>query len=149
MGLKLAINPILTFKTSKGSQYWLDKNGRSQRNKSYHPNHGFEDQGLKNPYDNVIFVNNSDASHLAYATVHKGTWWMIIRNGKVGIITLGASNSLQIVSGLFNYRNKPLLGFAPIEIQKLKYAKNIKGYYVQGKFHIGNKIVEMEYLDGE
>jgi hypothetical protein len=147
MASRLAIKPILTFKTSKGSQYWLDEKGHSQRNKSYHPEHGVKDQGLKNPYDNVIFVNYMDAHHLVHGTTHRGKLRMIIRKGKVGIVSLGSDHKLHFVSGPFDFSYEPRHGLSPIEIEYLKYSDTIKGYYVKGKYHIGNRIVELEYFD--
>jgi hypothetical protein len=146
MALRLAIKPILTFKTSKGSQYWLDEKGRSQRNKSYHPEHGIMDQGLKDPYGNIIFVNYTDARHLEHGTTHRGKRRMIIRKGKIGIVSLGSDRKFHFVSGPFDFSYKPRLGFSPIEIEKLRYSENINGYYVKGKYHFGNKIVQLEYL---
>jgi hypothetical protein len=147
MDLRLAIKPILTFRTSKGSQYWLDERGRCQRNKSYHPEHGVKDQGLKNPYENVIFINYIDAHHLEQGRTHRGKLRMIIRKGKVGILVLRSDHKLHFISGPFDLSYQPRLYFSPIEIEELKYSDSINGYYVKGKYHIGNKIVELQYLD--
>lgn len=146
MALRLAIQPMLTFKTSKGSQYWVDEKGRSQRYKSYHPEHGVKDQGLKEPYGNVIFVNYIDAHYLEHGITHRGKRRLIIRKGKVGIVSVGSDRKFHYVAGPFDYSHKPILGFSPIEIEELKYSNSINGYYVKGKYHFGNKIVELEHF---
>lgn len=143
----LSIKPILTFNTSKGSQYWLDDKGRSQRFKSYHPEHGVKSQGLQSPFDHVIFVENSDADFIDIATTKHKKWSMIIRKGKVLIGSLEEDNKLRILSGPFDFSYEPRLGLAPIEIKKLEYKETIEGYIVKGSFHIGNKIVDLKYLN--
>ncbi|MBB6447440.1 hypothetical protein [Bacillus benzoevorans] len=147
MALKLAIKPVLTFKTAKGSQYWVDERGRSQRYKSYHPEHGMNDQGLKNPYRHIIFVDNTNASHLVSAADSHNKYWMIIRKGKIGIVALSSEHQYHLVSGLFPYSDQPHIGFAPIEFNILKHSSKIQGYYLQKNFHIGNKIVEWKFVD--
>ncbi|SFA69553.1 MULTISPECIES: hypothetical protein [unclassified Bacillus (in: firmicutes)] len=141
------IKPVLTFKTSMGSQYWLDEKGRSQRLKSFHPGHGVENQGLQEPYDHIFFVNNSDADYLDLATNHRGNWRMIFRKGKIAIITIGSDNKLSIISGPFDFSYKPKLGLAPIEIKELEYKESVQGYFVKDSFHIGNEIVKLKYLN--
>lgn len=149
MALKLAIKPVVTFKTAKGSQYWVDEKGRSQRYKSYHPEHGTQDQGLKNPYRHIIFVDNTDADYLVLAAGGRKKKRMVIWKGKIGIVSLRSDDKYYLVSGLFPYSDKPRIGFAPIEFNLLEYSSKIQGYYVQRNFHIGNKIVEMNYLNRE
>ncbi len=147
MSFKLSIEqPILTFKTSKGSQYWLDEYGRSQRFKSYHPNHGVDNQGIREPYNHVIFVSNEHAHTLDLAADYKGKWWMIIRKSTICIVAYDSEKQLRMIAGPFDFSFEPKLKLAPIEIKNLIYADSIQGYYVQGYFHIGNEIVELEYF---
>lgn len=147
MIVKLAIKPVLTFKTAKGSQYWVDENGRSQRYKHDHPNYAVSNPGWKEPFNHVIYVKNSDAHHIDLAADHRSNWWMIICQGKVGILSFHSDNKMQLLSGPFDCSFNPQIGLAPIEIEKLTYAPNIQGFYVQGGFHIGNEIVALKYLD--
>jgi hypothetical protein len=145
MAYELSINPIITFITSKGSRYWLDEIGRSQRYKGYYPENSV-DTGLQEIFDYVIYVDDADASHLANATDHRGPWRMVIFNSEVTIFSLDSRNRYYIIAGPFDIRYEPDLGLAPIEIKKLKYDENIDGYIVKGAYHIGNKIVKLDYL---
>lgn len=139
------INPVLTFKTDKGSRYWIDKNGRSQRYKFYHLDTSVKGQGLKELYDYIIFVSNTDADIIANATTTTGKWWMIIRRKQLFIVNFISDNHLTI-KGPFDIYYYPRIGLAPIEIMKMKYEENLQGYMVQKYFHIGNKIIELDIL---
>lgn len=147
MDYPLAIQPVLTFKTSRGSQYWVDKDGRSQRFKSYHPEHGVNDRGLKSLYQHIIFVNNADADQLLKAGSRGRRWQMIIKKGTVGIVALGTNNKYQLVTALYPYVTRPQIGFAPIEFNILRYSGELQGYFPQKNVHIGNEIVAIKYLN--
>lgn len=147
MAKNIAINPVLTFKTSRGSQYWMDKRGRSQRYKSYHPEHGYADQGMQDIFHYVIFVDNQDAIRLVSATSRYDKWRVFIRKGKVGIFSLVSNRRYKLVSGPFNFSKQPVVGFAPIEFQQTEYSSSIDGYIVKSKIHFGNRIVAVKYLN--
>ena len=147
MIFNIAIKPVLTFKTSKGSQYWMDKRGRSQRYKSYHPEHGITDQGLQAIFHYVIFVDNRDASRLVAATFKYHKWRMFIRNDQIGILSLGSNKKYKLVSGPFDFSHQPTIGFAPIEFQQTEYSNGFQGYIIKGNIHVGNQIVAVRYLN--
>ncbi|WP_147535230.1 hypothetical protein [Bacillus marasmi] len=142
---ELEINPILTFKTAKGSRYWLDETGRSQRYKFYHKETTIKGQGMQEPYRYIIFVNNEDANLIASATASREKSTMIIRNDKLYIV-LSRNKDITKVYGPFNLCYDPQLGLAPIEITNLKYDANTEGFIVQSYYHIGNEIVNIQSL---
>ena len=146
MTKNIAIKPVLTFKTSRGSQYWMDKRGRSQRYKSYHPEHGYADQGMQDIFQYVIFVDDQDASRLASATFKYNKWTMFIRKGQVGIISFTSDKRYKLVSGPFDYSDQPAIGFAPIEFQQQEYSSSIRSYVIKSRIHIGNRITAVKYL---
>ncbi|NMD71639.1 hypothetical protein HHO41_15170 [Bacillus sp. DNRA2] len=148
INVKLVINPVLTFITAKGSRYWIDKSGRSQRYKFYHFDGTIKGQGLKELYDYIVFVKNSDADIIAEATATTNKWTMVIRNKQLFIIT-SKSNNINIVSGPIDIYCYPKLGFAPIEMMKIKYDKKFEGYLVQKYYHIGNEIIDIELIEAK
>lgn len=141
----LLINPILTFKTAKGSRYWLDETGRSQRYKFYHIGTYVRGQGMKELYRYIIFVNNADADKIANATASREKSTMIIRNDKLYIV-LSRNNDINRVCGPFDIGYVPQLGLAPIEIMNLKHDANTEGFIVQSYYHIGNEIIDIQSL---
>jgi hypothetical protein len=147
MTMNIAIKPVLTFKTSKGSQYWMDKKGRSQRYKTYHPEHGYVDQGMQDIFHHVIFVDNKDASRLVAATYRHNKWRMFIRRGQVGILSFDSEQKYKLVSGPFDFSHQPAVGFAPIEFQQSENSSRIQGQIVNSKIHVGNRIVTVRYLN--
>jgi len=144
--LNLDIKPVLTFETSKGSRYWVDAEGKTQRLKSYHPEHGIEDQGMKGVYPHCIYVDSDDAYKLAVVTSTRPIW-LFLMDGKVGFVSMKeAITQLEVICGPFNYEQEPRVGLSPIEIQELKQHKGTGADVVQGKYHIGNKIVDVKWL---
>lgn len=146
MAVKLVITPVLTFITAKGSKYWIDKSGRSQRYKFYHFDGNIKGQGFKELYDYIVFVKNSDADIIADVTATTNKWSMFIRNKQLFIITSKSNNKI-LVSGPFDIYCYPKLGLAPIEMMKIKYDENFEGYIVQKYFHIGNEIIDIELIE--
>ena len=56
--------PEITFETSKGSTYVQHADGTTTRNKSYHPEHGAADVGIKPKSSATFYVRPEDINRL-------------------------------------------------------------------------------------
>jgi hypothetical protein len=151
MSITLEFEPILTFKTAKGSQYWISEEGFSQRNKSYHPEHGHGDQGMKEVYNEVLYLDSKAAEKLGWGLKLQGDWWIIKRGQEIALLSLPkGSNSLRIEAGPFKYDTQPQMGLSPLELQgwiDWREWGGIQAYCATGKIHLGNKITEVKWFE--
>jgi hypothetical protein len=139
--------PVFKFKTKKGSQYRISKDGESQRNKSYHPEHGVEDQGVKRLYKYAYYLDTNDATDIAVATKTVSPFWIVVNQNvnQIGVITVNDGKA-KFVTGPFDFEREPHIGISPIELEDLVYHEQIQAYYCRGYSHVGNSIVEVEVL---
>lgn len=137
------------FQTSKGSEYAVNDDGTTVRNKSFHPEHGVKDQGLKPRSEKTLYVEKpEDAAALSSAGLqglgpHGAR--VVIKNGKASLLTWNIKeNRWGISPGSRDIAvtAEPQLGYAPLELWKK--TDDIPGYEAYSNMHAGNAITRLD-----
>lgn len=124
------------FKTAKGSVYTLYGDGSTVRDKSYHPEHGKDDVGIKEKSEKTYFIRPEDARNLdiVVAEGHSGT--PIIAEyepGKIGVKYINGKYAGKFIDGTITKTfSEPEVGLSPFEV-----------WGGGRKIHFGNKITEV------
>lgn len=141
------------FTTAKGSTYDLMPKrvqgvrvgAATQRTKSYHPEHGEKDVGLKEPSVATVYVVDDGAKRIAMhgaisvpsALIANDGYLMLVeqneKGGDWGITKFDRENPVP-------YSLAPAVGASPIELWNAGMIKGMLGF---GKWHPGNKIVSV------
>lgn len=143
-----AKNPITGFRTAKGSTYAVDGQSTT-RDKSYHPEHGTEDVGVKKPSDTTYYGDEKTVQSLGLGGIEtpKGAK-SVIR------ITENPDGTVNAESLYYNPVTKkwnklddggtlsttPEVGKHPLELWNKETEGGKIGYT---KSHAGNKITEL------
>lgn len=107
----LTIEPYMLFETSKGSKYYVGKKLRTQRNKSFHPEHGEDDTGWKEATDMAVFVPTAVAKEIAPKIF--GSFWLCFHQGK--LVLVSKLNGLVTPLKRIEYSSVPEKGLCPVE----------------------------------
>lgn len=128
------LNNVNGFKTEKGSVYQINDDGTTTRNKSYHPEHGQNDQGLQPSSNETFYVTEQDAEKLGEFQVN-GDNKSIQKSsdGRYGVKYLSGKDTGKFESRtMTNAKRIPEEGLIPVEL------------WDDGKkVHFGNKITEV------
>lgn len=136
--------PIKQFQTAKGSVYQVHDDGTTTRNKSFHPEHGAADQGLKTRSERTIYVDPTVASELSGAGLNglgpKG-FRLALKDGKAWGLTWnnaadrwGVSPSAKEIP----FETQPRVGLSPVE--GWRKTNDVPGYEAYEGQHAGNAI---------
>ena len=128
----------LQYWTAKGSVYGVYPDGSTVRFKSYHPEHGIKDQGLKPRSEITVYVTMDQANHwsLMQASHPDGVSMALkpVERGFWGIqYTAGPGKGRWAKGTIFQPKLKPRRGLLPVELWKF-------GSVV----HFGNTITKIE-----
>ena len=129
----------VSFTTAKGSTYQVNDNGTTTRNKSYHPEHGVEDQGEQPTSHQTVYVDRSGLNKLGMfqsvapdGLVHQ----LVTDNGMAAIRRVDATTgqaSPEYRQSVTQVHSEPAVGLYPVEI-----------WDNGGTVHFGNKITNVE-----
>lgn len=124
------------FKTAKGSEYLINEDGTTTRNKAFRPEHGEAEQGLQPKSDKTYYVTSKEAESLGLFQAQGASGSMAIQelsDGRIGVKYLSGKDK-----GKFERRTvispqlKPSKGLTPVEV------------WQDGKrVHFGNEITEI------
>lgn len=137
------------YQTAKGSVYEVHDDGTTTRNKSFHPEHGAADQGLKSRSAKTIYVGSSaeavNLSGAGLSGVGPDGFRLVLRDGKATLVwrnpngQWGASASSRDIP----FTTDPAVGKFPVEMWRA--AEDVPGFTeVYAAQHAGNEIVAME-----
>lgn len=128
----------VSFTTAKGSTYQVNDNGTTTRNKSYHPEHGIEDQGEQPTSHQTVYVDRAGLNKLGMfqsvapdGLVHQ----LVTDNGMAAIRRVDATTgqaSPEYQQSVTKVHSEPAVGLYPVEI-----------WNNGGTVHFGNKITEV------
>lgn len=136
VGPKIDLKASKIFKTAKGSVYTLYEDGSTVRDKSYHPEHGKEDVGVKEKSEKTFFIRPEDSRNLDVINAQGLPGTPIIAElepGKIAVKYTDGKYAGKFVRGTETKTfESPEIGLSPFEIW-------------QGgrKYHLGNKITEV------
>ena len=139
LNLKYADNPeanstLTTFTTSKGSTYTVNKGNKTTRNKSYHPEHGIEDQGIQPKSNRTFYVDKNDVNKLDIVQTKGGFKTTIDfiddNNAAVKFVT-GPNAGKFIKDTNVVIKDTPEVGLIPVEL------------FNKDRIHFGNEIIEV------
>ena len=129
----------VSFTTAKGSTYQVNDNGTTTRNKSYHPEHGVEDQGEQPTSHQTVYVDRAGLNKLGMfqsvapdGLVHQ----LVTDNGMAAIRRVDATTgqaSPEYRQSVTQVHSEPAVGLYPVEI-----------WDNGGTVHFGNKITNVE-----
>lgn len=137
-----------SFTTAKGSTYEVHDDGTTTRNKSYHPEHGPEDVGLKARSARTIYVNSAeDASNLSGAGLSgvgpKG-FRLVTRDGKATLVWENQNGQWGTAASSRDipFTTEPDVGKFPVEMWSPK--DDVPGFAeAYSNQHGGNAITEV------
>lgn len=138
-----------SFTTSKGSTYEVHEDGTTTRNKSYHPEHGPKDVGLKARSAKTIYVDSAEASSNLSGAGLSGVgpkgFRLVMRDGKATLVwenqngQWGASASTRDIP----FSTEPGVGKYPVEMWSPK--DDVPGHAeAYSNQHAGNAITEIK-----
>lgn len=133
VGTDIVSQPI--FKTSKGSIYTIHSDGTTTRDKSYHPEHGAEDVGIKPRSQQTFYVTEEGARKLGIIQAKGGGKMVVETRGDTHAAAKfleGENKGKYAQTSLTEIKTKPEVGLIPVEIWN--DGRNV---------HFGNKIVEI------
>ena len=129
------------FKTAKGSTYTWDAEGRNtQRDKSYHPEHGESETGLKEKSHRTIFVDREAAQaisdHLELGKKGEGQFKASFRpEGDHAVLEVDEGDGKgKVEVGRVPYTKHPAMGAHPVE-------------FFKDGVHLGNEITEVHHAE--
>lgn len=124
------------FKTAKGSLYTLYEDGSTVRDKSYHPEHGKEDVGIKEKSEKTFFIRPEDSRNIDIINAQGLPGTPIVAElepGKIAVKYIDGKYAGKFVSGTVTKTfDTPEVGLSPFEIWK-----------GGRRYHLGNKITEV------
>lgn len=123
--------------TSKGSTYELFPDNTTVRNKSFHPEHGAGDVGVKQRSERTYFVSKDDAVKLAEIQAQGGVKRVVaeLSDGRIGVKYLeGGSAGKFEARTVVAPKQKPEIGDVPVEL-----------WDGGANVHFGNKITEVQH----
>lgn len=133
------------FRTERGSVYEVHDDGTTTRNKSYHPEHGPEDVGLKPRSEKTIYVDPSVAANLSGAGLSGPDKFRLgLKDGKASLIWPNNRTGQWGTSDLSRdipFSETPQVGLAPVEAWGR--TNDVPGYETYSGQHAGNAITEM------
>lgn len=145
--------PIVGYKTAKGSTYEVHAGGETTRTKSDHTAAGHDpgDVGVKQKSVKTIYVDPRIASALSAAgiTAPGGTSWRVaLRDGKATLISRRADRPWGAApeSRGIPFSLTPEVGKAPVELWKL--TDDVPGHESYSGMHAGNEITEVTRRTG-
>ena len=125
----------VSFTTAKGSTYQVNDNGTTTRNKSYHPEHGIEDQGEQPTSHQTVYVDRAGLNKLGMfqGTAPEGLVHQLVTNNGVAAVrqvdaTTGQATP-EYQQSVTQVHSEPAVGLYPVEI-----------WNNGGTVHFGNKI---------
>lgn len=139
---KVSVGPAIDlktskiFKTAKGSVYTLYEDGSTVRDKSYHPEHGEADVGIKEKSDKTYFIRPEDVYNLDIVIAEGLPGTPVVAEfepGKIGVKYIDGKHAGKFINGtVTKVFDSPDVGLSPFEVW-------------QGgrKIHFGNKITEV------
>jgi len=133
---------VASFRTAKGSEYTVNSDGTTTRNKAARPDVGHEgDEGIKPPSDKTVYADVDAAGALA---IPQGAKWRIVDHGD-GTISLATQNADGRWGIAPSAKNVPVsaspgVGKIPVELWKPSELNGSKAF---GEVHFGNPITEV------
>lgn len=136
-------NVTSIYETARGSVYFVDAQGRTSRYKSYHKEHGIEDQGIKRLTDYTVYVSESDAAYFA-GPLHGGFWLFFKELGEEDLelefcVFDKQTQSIGKKFSTIPFQTKPEIGLCPVELFDVREIQ--QGIHMPSEIHPGNKIV--------
>jgi RNA polymerase sigma-70 factor (ECF subfamily) len=132
------------FTTAKGSTYTFGENGSTQRNKSFHPEHGASDVGLKEASEVTHFMDPEHAKAFGWLATAGGNKRVIRRGDRLYPATWNDQQQKWGVSPSdkqgYPFTNTPQLGMVPLELWQGKDGAQGREY---SNWHPGNAIVDL------
>lgn len=132
------------FTTAKGSTYTFGKNGSTQRNKSYHPEHGSSDVGPKEASEVTHFMDPEHAKAFGWLATSGGDKRVIRKGDRLYPATWNDQQQKWGVSPSdkegYPFTNTPQIGMVPLELWHGKDGVHGREF---SKWHPGNAIVDL------
>ena len=130
----------IRYTTARGSKYIDHGDGTSTRDKSYHPEHGPDDQGPQPRSDRTIYVTPEDAAKLGEIQTQGGARRIIapLGDGRWGIKYLDGPDAGKFERrSVITPEHEPAVGLTPVEM------------WNDGRGpHFGNEITEVRRAEG-
>lgn len=135
---------VQTFRTSKGSTYSVDGNGRTVRDKALHEGHSPSDVGIKDRSEQTVYVNAADSSRVGshFGLNKEARPKVVVRDDGIHLLSWNTAEGRWGRNGNpIPYTTSPKVGESPVELWGLKNDPVLGT--TASKVHAGNEITEV------